>query len=229
MRVLRALSFAVVTVGMYLALPFVGWGVDDVRGFLDAPQRAGYAALVALLAVAVGLQARRSPEGIRGGRGRREARVARQSVVRVAAVFLLYLALSFLPFADRRSLMTLADAGWVRWLGLALAATGLVWIMWSGLALGRLYSPEVTLQDGHRLVTDGPYRLIRHPRYLDALALGLGLSLLFRSWFGLLGTAGFLALILYRISDEERLMANEFGPEWEAYRQRSWRLIPHLY
>ena len=93
-------------------------------------------------------------------------------------------------------------------------------IIWSGLALGRLYSPEVTIQKDHHLVTDGPYRLIRHPRYVGGIIQGIGLSLLFRSWIGLVLTCLFVAIILFRIKDEEALMSKEFGQEWETYCQK---------
>jgi protein-S-isoprenylcysteine O-methyltransferase Ste14 len=101
-------------------------------------------------------------------------------------------------------------------------------IFWSGLALGRLYSPEVTIQKNHRLITDGPYRHIRHPRYLGGMIQGIGLSLLFRSWIGLALTFLFIVIVSFRIKDEEALMSREFGEEWETYCKKSWRLIPFI-
>jgi protein-S-isoprenylcysteine O-methyltransferase Ste14 len=39
-----------------------------------------------------------------------------------------------------------------------------------------------------------------------------------------------LALVLlWRIYDEEALMHGEFGPDWEAYCMRSWRLLSFVY
>jgi len=102
-------------------------------------------------------------------------------------------------------------------------------IFYASWALGRLYSPEVTLQNEHRLVTDGLYRLIRHPRYLGGLLQGIGLALLFRSWMGLIFTGIFLVTILFRIQDEEKMMRQAFGAEWGVYCQRSWRLLPWLF
>ena len=93
----------------------------------------------------------------------------------------------------------------------------------------RLYSPEVTIQQNHQLITHGPYRHIRHPRYLGVLLLTLGLPLTFRSWVGVLMCPAVVAVILLRIRDEETLMQREFGQEWEAYCERSWLLIPWVY
>jgi protein-S-isoprenylcysteine O-methyltransferase Ste14 len=87
----------------------------------------------------------------------------------------------------------------------------------------------VTVQEGHRLITAGLYRYIRHPRYLGAICVAFGASLVFRSWAGLLLNVLLPGLLLERMKDEEALMHQEFGAEWEAYCKRSWRLIPHIY
>jgi protein-S-isoprenylcysteine O-methyltransferase Ste14 len=95
--------------------------------------------------------------------------------------------------------------------------------------LGKQFSVQVTIQEGHRLITDGLYRTLRHPRYLGIVTYNLGVSLVFHSWLGLV-LAGALALVLlWRIGDEEALMHKAFGAEWEAYARRSWRVIPFVY
>ena len=144
-------------------------------------------------------------------------------------VALLFFGLWFAPYADRRGIAVLADNEAQRWVGLALFTLGLGLIYWSGMALGRLYSPEVTLQKDHHLVTDGPYRWIRHPRYLGGILLALGLAGLFRSIVGLGLVVVYVVPILWRIRDEEAMMAREFGQEWAAYCQRTSRLIPYLF
>jgi protein-S-isoprenylcysteine O-methyltransferase Ste14 len=102
-------------------------------------------------------------------------------------------------------------------------------VFWSGIALGRLYSAEVTIQKDHQLITDGPYRYIRHPRYAGGIIYALGFALLFRSWIGFAALILALGVFMLRIRDEEALMQAEFGQEWEAYCKRSWRLIPFIY
>jgi protein-S-isoprenylcysteine O-methyltransferase Ste14 len=97
------------------------------------------------------------------------------------------------------------------------------------LALGRQYSADVTIQKEHHLITSGVYRLIRHPRYLGVIALSTGVSCVFRSWIGLLTSLFFVAVLIFRIKDEEATMHKEFGVQWEAYVKRSWRLIPYIY
>lgn len=112
---------------------------------------------------------------------------------------------------------------------MVLSGLGYAMIFLSGVFLGRQYSPDVTVQEDHKLVTAGPYRVLRHPRYLGIVSLAVGESLVFRSLVGLLGSLAVLAVLLFRIRDEEALMEAEFGDEWRAYRHRSWRLIPFLF
>ena len=223
--------FLVTTLAIYLGLPLLGWGVDDLAGFLSLSPRAGYALAVVAVGLAVGCQAMDSPEGVRGGKvkGEEGKLVRRQSVVRVAVILLMYGALIFLPFSDRRAIAVMIGGEVARWIGLVFFGLGSTLVFWSGLALGRLYSPEVTLQAGHRLITSGPYRHLRHPRYLGGIIYACGLSLLFRSWIGMVGCVLALGFFWFRVRDEEALMCQEFGQEWEAYCQRSWRLIPFLY
>ena len=95
--------------------------------------------------------------------------------------------------------------------------------------LGRRFSGLVAIQPGHRLVTDGIYGIIRHPSYLGMIVNMLGWALVFRSALGVLLVALTVAILIGRIRSEEALLQSQFGPEYEAYRARTWRLIPGIY
>jgi protein-S-isoprenylcysteine O-methyltransferase Ste14 len=87
----------------------------------------------------------------------------------------------------------------------------------------------VAIQPGHALVTTGVYGVIRHPSYLGLLINSLGWALAFRSGVGVLLTALLIPPLLARIRAEETLLHSQFGGEYDAYRSRTWRLIPGLY
>ncbi len=229
MRLLRLILFFIATHLIYLGVALLGWGLGDLDGFFSSAPRLGYAVVVGLFSLAVGLQAYGSTEGIRGGKGEEGKFVFRQRLVRIGLVFSLYVALFFIPLLDHRGIGVFGELGIIRWLGVVLSAFGFTLVFWSGLALGRQYSADVTIQNGHHLITDSIYRYIRHPRYLGVIALSIGVSCIFRSWIGLVASLFFMVILLYRIKDEEILMHTEFGGEWEAYCTRSWRLIPNLY
>jgi protein-S-isoprenylcysteine O-methyltransferase Ste14 len=229
LKYLRAILFAVSTALIYLGLSLLGWGLDDLSGFFSLAARMGYAAIVGWFALAVGVQAISGTEGIRGGKGDLSKLNRRETIVRIGLVLVLYLALVGIPFADRRAIGVIPEGPALRWLGVALSALGYGFVFWSGLALGKQYSPEVTIQKDHRLITSGPFRWIRHPRYLGIILLTFGVALAFRSWIGLSAAPFLIAILLFRIHDEEELLGREFGEEWKIYCRESARLLPGIW
>jgi protein-S-isoprenylcysteine O-methyltransferase Ste14 len=229
MKYLKALGFCINTLAIYLAMPMLGWGISDINGFLSSPQRAGYAVVICATGIVIGIQSLSNPVGITGSPGKKGKLVLRQRIIRLAVTLMLFLGLAYLPYADRRDVLVMKVSETFRWIGLMLFTTGMIFIVWSGISLGRFYSPEVTIQAGHRLITDGLYRHIRHPRYAGGVLLGFGLAFLFRSWVGIIFSVCFIGLILFRIRDEETAMSAEFGEEWERYYKNTWRLLPKIY
>ncbi len=120
-------------------------------------------------------------------------------------------------------------AAGVRWLGVALYALGGTLWLWPVFVLGRWFSGLVAIQPEHELVTTGIYAVLRHPSYLGLLINPLGWSLAFRSAAGVLLTAVTVLPIIARIRAEETLLRAQFGPEYDAYRARTSRLIPGIY
>jgi len=209
---------------IFVGLPLLAWGPGEAGGFLANPARAAYVAL------ALGLNAYASVMIPEVGKPRARSRrlVARQ---RIAVRLLQVLPLAIVawgPYADRRALAVIPWPS-VRWAGVAMYAAGFLLMHWAEAHLGRLFSVQVAIQEGHTLVTDGPYRLVRHPRYLGIIVFAAGLALVFRSWPALVLAVAIKLVLLWRIRDEEALMAGEFGDEWTAYARRSWRLVPGVY
>jgi len=229
LKIFQAIGTGLSTILIYLGLPLLGWGLGGLQEFFAPGYRTGFAAAVVAFGAAIGWQYVVAPDGIQGSKGDPTRLVRRQTIVGFSMSMILFLALLFLPYADRREIGTMDANLAVQWSGLALCTLGVVLIFWSGLALGKMYSADVTLQKDHHLVTGGLYRFIRHPRYLGNILLALGIAFLFRSWIGLALVPFILALLLFRIHDEEALMHQQFGDEWEQYCQRSWRLIPLLF
>jgi len=94
-----------------------------------------------------------------------------------------------------------------------------------------LYTSRLGVQPGHRLVTGGPYQLVRHPGYLsNLLCLGGGMGLALSSLVGLGLTLFVVPLVVRRILTEEEMLAAEFGAEYERYRQQTpYRLLPLVF
>jgi protein-S-isoprenylcysteine O-methyltransferase Ste14 len=88
---------------------------------------------------------------------------------------------------------------------------------------------RVQADRGHRAVSSGAYRLVRHPMYLGLCLLGLGIPLALGSWWAAIPGALFLVTFVYRTWQEDRfLMANLPGyPEFAQ--QTHYRLIPGVW
>ncbi len=119
--------------------------------------------------------------------------------------------------------------GALAWAGIALFAAGAALYSWAMQALHGQFTIRLSVAERPRLITDGPYAIVRHPGYFGwVLALpGMGLAL------GSLAILAFavpmLAWIVTRIRDEEAMLVAEFGDEYRAYQGRTKRLIPFLY
>ena len=96
-------------------------------------------------------------------------------------------------------------------------------------SLGRYLRFEAALDADHQLVRSGPYRIVRHPIYASMLCLLLGIAFIAAPpMFFAIALLLFLAGTEIRVRIEDRLLADRFGEEFRAYRQRTAAYIPLL-
>ena len=192
-----------------------GW-----QAFFAAPALIAVAIVTGLLTVAaLFTQANLSS-------GEREDRANRWVVI---ALGLLITASAAVPaYCDRIGLWTIGEET-TRWIGVALYAGGGILRLWPVFVLGPRFSGVVAIQPGHRLVTGGIYSMIRHPSYLGLIVLMIGWGLAFRSVIGVLLALAMVPVLIARIEAEEKLLASQFGEEYEAFRRRTARMIPGVY
>jgi protein-S-isoprenylcysteine O-methyltransferase len=111
-----------------------------------------------------------------------------------------------------------------------LVIAGLIFRWYSIIYLGRWFTVNVAIAADQPLIDDGPYRFLRHPSYTGALMALIGLGLAIGNTVSLLAIVLLtVPVFLRRIQVEERVLAEAFGARWEAYRARTWRLLPGLY
>jgi len=111
----------------------------------------------------------------------------------------------------------------------AMAAfwSGLLLYSWALQTLGAFFRTSVTLLDGQKLVTRGPYRLLRHPAYTGGILIFAGIGLAMGNWVSAIGSTLLMALgYAWRIHVEEHALSERFGAEFEAQRRRTWAVIP---
>jgi protein-S-isoprenylcysteine O-methyltransferase Ste14 len=214
----RLAVFTVLSIIAYLGLAVAGAGGPG-RFFSYAPLIA-----VSVVTIALGVASQFSEGHI--GSGVREDRSNRWVVAVLGVLGVLD---GYLPaYTDRIDFLTFGGQG-VRWLGVLLYAAGGILRLAPVFVLGRRFSGLVAIQPEHRLVSGGLYGIIRHPSYLGLFVLMLGWGLAFRSGVGVVIAVLSLGVLLARIRAEERLLSETFGAEYDAYRARTWRLIPYVY
>ncbi len=113
--------------------------------------------------------------------------------------------------------------------GLALIAIGLTIELVAQATLWRFYSSTLVIKEDHQLITHGVYRFTRHPIYLGVIMVCIGVPVYTSSLYGLLTMSALIPIILNRIRMEERLLSEEFGDAYRAYKEATSKLIPFIY
>ena len=111
-------------------------------------------------------------------------------------------------------------------LGLVLGAAAMAWIARTDAQLAHHFEDE---RAARTLMTTGPFRYVRHPRYAGILGVRAAYALTFASAIGWGLAVVWLIVLLRRIRLEEAHLRTEFGDGYERYAARTPRLIPGLY
>jgi protein-S-isoprenylcysteine O-methyltransferase Ste14 len=208
-----------------LLLGFWLFGGASLSVFAEEPPRAMTLAATIALFSAAPLVSRRVGKLTSVG----EAHERQQDWMLLLGTVLSLILAAVSPWSDAAGWGRLPIGSWLRWTGLALYIAGVVFMLWAPLHQGRHFSSRVTILPEHELMTDGPFRFIRHPRYVGCMAWGLGLALVFLSGPGLAVGALYCLSFAWRIRDEEHLLAKHFGNEWSRYAKRTKRIVPFLF
>ncbi|MGY5859604.1 MAG: isoprenylcysteine carboxylmethyltransferase family protein [Candidatus Thorarchaeota archaeon] len=129
----------------------------------------------------------------------------------------LWLSLNFLMIPDL-----------VRWFGFIMFLVSIPMVIWVHRALGRSYSYALETKTEQTLITSGPFSRVRHPLYSAHNIFNLGMIFFTLNIplivFAIIG----IPLTYVRMRDEERMMIEQFGSEYEEYMKRTGRIFPRL-
>ena len=90
-------------------------------------------------------------------------------------------------------------------------------------------TPRLKIVKGHKLVTTGFYKHVRHPIYTGEIFRDYCIPLLVSSLYGIIIMTVGIVFLLFRIRIEEDLLLDAFGEEYEEYKRRTKKLIPYIY
>ncbi len=120
------------------------------------------------------------------------------------------------------------DFSWaIAGVGLALFAVSLIMRLMAIRTLGKMWSLNLEIREGHQLVTAGIYQWMRHPAYSAIMAEVIAIPLVANAYITLLiPLLLYVPLLLTRWRREEREMITKFGRQYEEYRRQVWAFLP---
>jgi len=136
---------------------------------------------------------------------------------------LLYIGICYLGWIPLPLRVSGPSRAWMLAFGALLYFPGMSFILWGRLTLGKNYFVSTgigtQLFADHRLVTSGPFAIVRHPMYSGLILAAFGSLVVYFTWTTLL-FACFAPLIIVRALNEEQALSAEFGEQWLEYCRR---------
>ncbi len=138
-----------------------------------------------------------------------------------------FIGLVLVPAIDRQEGWS-SMPGWVALLGDLLVILG-------GIAIFFVFrentfsSATIELAPDHKVISSGPYALVRHPMYAGGLVMLLGIPIALGSWWGLLVIIAVMPALIWRLFHEEQFLLARL-PGYGTYQKTvRYRLIPRVW
>jgi protein-S-isoprenylcysteine O-methyltransferase Ste14 len=154
-----------------------------------------------------------------------EKRPAQKLIMLVVSIG--FLALLVVPGLDRRF-------GWSR-VPIAVVVLGHLMVATGFFLIALVYrentftSATIEIAVNQKVISTGPYAIVRHPMYASASLYLFGTPLALGSYWDLLPVAAMIPFLIWRIFDEERLLATELPGYIEYEKHVPYRLLPYVW
>ena len=118
----------------------------------------------------------------------------------------------------------------IEWIGLGMSLIGAVIRVFSRLWMRRQFTYFISIRQDHKLVTNGPYSIVRHPGYTGFFLWYIGDAMYYGNYMAYLYALQIVITIIIKIPKEEQVLSDAFGKEYKAYCDKvRAKLIPFLY
>jgi protein-S-isoprenylcysteine O-methyltransferase Ste14 len=154
-----------------------------------------------------------------------ETRTA-QKIIVTGLVLSLFVMMLFSVFDHRMGWSSVP--AWVSVIGDVLVVAGLGISMLVVIQNGYAAS-TVTVEADQTLVSGGVYKFVRHPMYVGGVIMMVGIPLALGSYWGLLFVIPGVVILVFRIRDEEKLLAQELAGYREYAQRVRYRLVPYVW
>lgn len=149
-------------------------------------------------------------------------------VLRLAGLLLWISTVAYLFFPASVKWAAMPLPIWLRWSGATAGALCALLMYWTLSSLGKNLTDTVVTRANATLVTNGPYRWVRHPFYVTAALLMTSVTLLTANWT--IGVCSLIVLILLamRTPREEQMLVERFGQQYQDYVAKTGRFVPRV-
>jgi protein-S-isoprenylcysteine O-methyltransferase Ste14 len=116
------------------------------------------------------------------------------------------------------------------WIGLVFAILSSVLLNYAMIS-NKYFEPTVRIQKerGHKVISIGPYRIIRHPGYLAGILFAISIPLLFGSLFSFAVVGIYFFLIIVRTLLEDKTLQKELDGYKDYTKEVRYRLFPGIW
>src|SRR5208282_1061008 len=112
----------------------------------------------------------------------------------------------------------------------ALVGDGLVVLGWLAIFFvfreNTFTSATIEVAQDQKVLSTGPYALVRHPMYAGSFVMLLGIPIALGSWWSLLVIGAMMPALIWRLIDEEHFLARNLSGYVQYQRRVRYRLIP---
>ena len=114
-------------------------------------------------------------------------------------------------------------SGWI------LSVVGIVGMFYCRHYLGRFWTAEMRLMEGHQVVDKGPYGVVRHPIYTFAMVMYVGLGLVFPGWWNELLIVLVVVSYALKAREEDRFLEERLKGCREYKERVRYRVMPWVW
>lgn len=115
----------------------------------------------------------------------------------------------------------------LRWLGVGIMVFSALFHFWIHHILGNGFHGGIAIHPDARLAISGPYKIVRHPMYVNNTIMSIGMVLITSNFILLLSSLFFYIIPAFsRVRNEEKILLDTFGEDYEKYQSRTGKLFP---
>lgn len=145
----------------------------------------------------------------------------------VACLMIPYVAAFVVPGLDHRFGWSVVPS-WLSAVG-DIAIVVALWMVDRVFKENSHASASVEITQDQKVISSGPYAIVRHPMYSGAAVYFIGMSLALGSYWGLIPSALVVLALVWRLLDEERFLAQNLAGYSDYCAKVRWHLIPGVF